>query len=67
MNLLQLSIISFCLAVFLVSGSGCAEQEQKSRETGKSVLDTVKNAEKNVNDAVLKMQEKSNELEEADQ
>jgi len=55
------------MALFLMSGAGCTEQEQKSKETGKSILDTVKNAEKNVNDAVLKMQEKANKLEEADQ
>ncbi len=51
------------LTLFLVIGAGCREQEQKSKKTGQAIIDTVKDAEKNVNDAVLKMQEKVNQLE----
>ena len=54
------------LALFLVIGAGCGEQEQKSKKPGQAIIDTVKDAEKNVNDAVLKMQEKVNQLEETD-
>ena len=54
------------LTLFLVIGAGCREQEQKSKKTGQAIIDTVKDAEKNVNDAVLKMQEKVNQLEETD-
>ena len=64
MNLFQLNTMSLWLALFLVIGAGCAEQEQKSKDTGKAIMDTVKDAEKNVNDAVLKMQEKVNQIEE---
>lgn len=66
MNLLHTSTIPFWLALFLVIGAGCAEQEQKSKETGKAIIDTVKDAEKNIDDAVLKVQEKTDQLEEVD-
>ncbi|KMP10492.1 hypothetical protein UZ36_07420 [Candidatus Nitromaritima sp. SCGC AAA799-C22] len=45
-------------------GAGCKEQEQKSRDTGKAVIDTVKTAEKNIDDAVARMQERMDQLEE---
>ena len=64
MKFLQISTL--WLALFLVIGAGCREQEQKSKKTGQAITDTVKDAEKNVNDAVLKMQEKVNQLEETD-
>ena len=66
MNLFQISTLPLWLALFLVIGPGCAEQEQKSKETGEAIIDTVKDAEKDVNDAVSKMQEKANQLEEVE-
>ena len=66
MKLFQISTILLLLTLFLVIGAGCREQEQKSKKTGQAIIDTVKDAEKNVNDAVLKMQEKVNQLEETD-
>ena len=48
-------------------GAGCGEQEQKSKKTGQAIIDTVKDAEKNVNDAVLKMQENLPQLEEEEE
>jgi hypothetical protein len=66
MNLFQISTIPLCLALFLVIGTGCTEQEQKSKDTGKAIINTVKDAKKNINDAVLKMQEKTNQLDEVD-
>ena len=64
MKLLQISTL--WLALFLVMGPGCGEQKQKSKERGQAIVDTVKDADKNINDAVLKMQEKVNQLEETD-
>ena len=64
MKLFQISTMLLLLALFLVIGAGCGEQ--KSKKTGQAIIDTVKDAEKNVNDAVLKMQEKVNPLEETD-
>ena len=55
MKLLQISTL--WLALFLVMGAGCGEQKQKSKERGQAIVDTVKDADKNINDAVLKMQE----------
>ena len=66
MKLFQINTMLLLLALFLVIGAGCGEQEQKSKKTGQAIIDTVKDAEKNVNDAVLKMQEKVNQLEETD-
>ena len=66
MKLFQISTMLLLLTLFLVIGAGCREQEQKSKKTGQAITDTVKDAEKNVNDAVLKMQEKVNQLEETD-
>ncbi|MDE0848724.1 MAG: hypothetical protein OSA44_07950 [Nitrospinaceae bacterium] len=64
MKFLQISTL--WLALFLLVGAGCGEQKQKSKERGQAIVDTVKDAEKNINDAVLKMQEKVNQLEETD-
>ncbi len=64
MNLFQISIMPLWLALFLLIGAGCAEQEEKSKKTGEAIINTVKGAEKNVNDAVAKMQEKADQLEE---
>ena len=66
MKLFQISTMLLLLTLFLVIGAGCREQEQKSKKTVQAIIDTVKDAEKNVNDAVLKMQEKVNQLEETD-
>jgi len=67
MNLFQISATPLWLVLFLVIAvAGCSEQKQKSKETGEAIIGIVKDAEKNVNDAVLKMQEKTNQLEEAD-
>ena len=66
MKLFQISTMLLLLTLFLVIGAGCREQEQKSKKTGQAIIDTVKDAEKNVNAAVLKMQEKVNQLEETD-
>ena len=66
MKLFQISTMLLLLTLFLVIGAGCREQEQKSKKTGQAIIDTVKDAEKNANDAVLKMQEKVNQLEETD-
>ena len=66
MKLFQISTMLLLLTLFLVIGAGCREQEQKSKKTGQAIIDTVKDTEKNVNDAVLKMQEKVNQLEETD-
>ena len=64
MKFLQIS--TFWLALFLLVGAGCGEQKQKSKERGQAIVDTVKDAEKNVNDAVLKIKEKVNQLEETE-
>ena len=66
MKLFQISTTLLLLALFLVIDAGYGGQEQKSKKTGQAIIDTVKDAEKNVNDAVLKMQEKVNQLEETD-
>ena len=55
MKFLQISTL--WLALFLLVGAGCGEQKQKSKERGQAIVDTVKDADKNINDAVLKMQE----------
>ena len=55
-----------CLALFVVFGTGCTEQKKKSKETGEAISDAVKNAEKNINGAVLKMQDKADQLEKVD-
>ena len=65
MKLLQISTL--WLALFLVMGAGCEEQKQKSKERGKAIVDTVKDADKNINDAVLKMQENLPQLEEEEE
>ncbi len=62
MKLLQISTL--WLALFLVMGAGCGEQKQKSKERGQAIVDTVK---KNINDAVLKMQENLPQLEEEEE
>jgi hypothetical protein len=51
------------LALFIVIGAGCAEGEQKSKDAGQAIIDTMKDAEKTVKDAV---QEKTDQLEDAD-
>ena len=55
------------LTLFLVIGAGCREQEQKSKKTGQAIVDTAKDAEKNINDAVVKMQENLPQLEEEEE
>jgi len=65
MKLLQISTL--WLALFLVMGAGCGEQKQKSKERGQAIVDTVKDADKNINDAVLKMQENLPQLEEEEE
>ena len=65
MKLLQISTL--WLALFLLVGAGCGEQKQKSKERGQAIVDTVKDAEKNINDAVLKMQENLPQLEEEEE
>ena len=65
MKFLQIS--TFWLALFLLVGTGCGEQKQKSKERGQAIVDTVKDAEKNINDAVLKMQENLPQLEEEEE
>ncbi len=65
MKFLQIS--TFWLALFLLVGAGCGEQKQKSKERGQAIVDTVKDAEKNINDAVLKMQENLPQLEEEEE
>ena len=62
MKFLQISTL--WLALFLLVGAGCGEQKQKSEERGQAIVDTVKDAEKDINDAVLKMQENLPQLEE---
>ena len=64
MKFLQIS--TFWLALFLLVGAGCGEQK-KSKERGQAIVDTVKGAEKNINDAVLKMQENLPQLEEEEE
>jgi len=58
MNLFRISTMPLLLALFLVMGVGCGEEEQKAKDRGKAIIDTVKDAEQNVNDAMSKMQEK---------
>ena len=65
MKFLQISTL--WLALFLLVGAGCGEQKQKSKERGQAIVDTVKDAEKNINDAVLKMQENFPQLEEEEE
>jgi malate synthase len=65
MKLLQISTL--WLALFLVMGAGCEEQKQKSKERRQAIVDTVKDADKNINDAVLKMQENLPQLEEEEE
>ena len=43
------------------------ESKKKSKERGQAIVDTVKGAEKNINDAVLKMQENLPQLEEEEE
>jgi len=63
MNLLQISTMPLLLFLLLVMGAGCGEEEQKAKDRGKAIVDTVKDAEQNVNDAMSKMQEKVNQFE----
>ncbi len=65
MKFLQISTL--WLALFLLVGAGYGEQKQKSKERGQAIVDTVKDAEKNINDAVLKMQENLPQLEEEEE
>ncbi|MCH8157456.1 MAG: hypothetical protein IID18_06860 [Nitrospinae bacterium] len=55
------------LVFILLMGLGCKAQEEKSRAKGKAVIDTLKQAEKNVDDVAAKMQERMNQLEEGNQ
>jgi hypothetical protein len=50
MKFLQISTL--WLALFLLVGAGCGEQKQKSKERGQAIVDTVKDAEKNINDKI---------------
>ena len=61
MRRLNFSIVP--LTLFIVLGAGCAEGEQKSKDAGQAIVDTMKDAGKTVEDAV---QEKTNQLKEAD-
>ena len=56
-------IMPLALILFFVLSVGCQEQEQKSKDTGQAIMDTLKDAGKTVEDAV---QEKTNQLEQAD-
>jgi hypothetical protein len=56
-------IMPLGLILFFVLGVGCQEQEQKSKDAGQAIMDTVKDAGKTVEGAV---QKKTDQLEEAD-
>jgi|Marorgknorr_s2lv_3_1036020.scaffolds.fasta_scaffold73470_1 hypothetical protein len=66
MNIFKLSAISFWLVLFLVFAVGCGEEKQKAKDRGEAIIDTVKDAEDSVNDAMKKMKEKAQQLEESD-
>lgn len=55
--------IPLALGLFLMAGAGCKEQEKKAEEKGKAVINTLKQAEKNIDDAVSQMKEKTKQLE----
>jgi hypothetical protein len=67
MKSVQRGAIALLLAIFLLIGGGCAEQKKNSQEKGEAVLDTVKEAEKKIDEAVMKFQEKTNQLEETNE
>ena len=46
--------------------AGCAEQEQKSKDTSKAIINAVKDAESSINDAVSKMQNNTAQLEDVE-
>ena len=66
MNILRISAVALFLAILLGMAVGCAEQEQKSKDTGKAIINTVKDAESNINDAVSKMQNNTAQLEDVE-
>ena len=57
-------IVSLALVLSLGMVAGCAEQEEKAKERGKAIIDTVKEAGKSLNGAAAKMQERTNQLDE---
>ena len=58
--------ILLALALFLLGSTGCKAQEEKSKKAGEAVMDTMKKAEKKIDEAAEMMQEKLNQLEEDD-
>ena len=58
--------ILLSLALFLLGSNCCKAQEEKSQKAGKAVMDTMKEAEKKIDEAAEMMQEKLNQLEEDD-
>lgn len=67
MHSIAKSAAPLVLAFILLTGLGCKAQEEKSRAKGKAVIDTIKQAEKNIDDAAAKMQERLNQFEEGNQ
>ena len=60
---MYLASYSMVLVFLLMAGSGCKEQETKSKERGKAVMDNIKGAEKSARDAVSKMQKDADQFE----
>jgi len=58
--------LALFLAILLGMAVGCAEQEQKSKDTGKAIINTIKDAESNINDAVSKMQNNTAQLDDVE-
>ena len=53
-------------ALFLLGSTGCKAQEENSKKAGEAVMDTMKKAEKKIDEAAEMMQAKLNQLEEDD-
>ena len=58
--------ILLALALFLLGSNCCKAREEKSKKAGEAVMDTMKEAEKKIDEAAEMMQEKLNQLEEDD-
>ena len=55
--------ISLVLALILLSGTACKQQEAKSGDRGKAVMSDIKAPEKSAQDAVSKVQDNASQVE----
>ncbi len=63
MNFLRKCALPIVLAGFLIGGIGCGEQEQKARDRGTNINQTINKTKQKAEDAAQKIKDRISELE----